>query len=286
MQLRSRMTLALAGIAAISLVAAAPAMATPAAGHPSLKNTNQPAIKLPTQSHRGPGGITEDDSSNWTGYVDTPKTGGAATFKEITASYTVPSVNCAKTGSSVDAFAYHWVGLDGWNSNTVEQDGVADFCEDGTASYAAWHEMYPAGLVEAFTVSPGDAINSTVTFTSSTGEYVLSLKDVTSGQSFSVSAKCATAGTCENNSAEDITEGYTTSPWVGTADYGQEFYNNATVTDANGNSGDVDLTSRWNVLESVAIGATSGDPMSQAGQLYTGISTSKSALEISWERVN
>ena len=63
-----------------------------------------------------------------------------------------------------DGFAYHWVGLDGWNSGTVEQDGVAGFCEGGTASYDAWWEMFPNGINLVFSVSPGDAITSSVTY--------------------------------------------------------------------------------------------------------------------------
>jgi hypothetical protein len=273
-----------AAIALAGLTGSTAASAAPAASHPSLQMTNQPAIHLPGHV-AGPGGITVDESSNWSGYVDTPKSGSS--FKAVSASYTVPSVNCAKTGSSINAFAYHWVGLDGWSDGTVEQDGVADFCEDGTASYDAWHEMYPAGFSLAFSVTPGDAITSSVTYTASTKIYLLKLTDVTSGQSFSVSAKCGTSTTCNNSSAEVITEGYQSLPtWTGTADFGQENYLAADATDAAGTTGSLSDTSAWNDLESVAYGADSDEPMTQPGQLYQGLSTSKSAFDVAWLRVD
>jgi len=273
---------ALAGSTAASAAQLAPAAR--AASHPSLRLTNQPAIHLPGHLAK-PGGITVDKSSNWSGYVDTPMSGSS--FKAVSASYTVPSANCAKTGSSIEAFAYHWVGLDGWSDGTVEQDGIADFCVDGTASYDAWHEMYPAPFTTAFAVSPGDAITSSVTYTASTTTYVLKLTDVTSGQGFSVSATCAPTTTCSNSSAEVITEGYQALPtWTGTADFGQENYVAADATDAAGTTGSLSDTSAWNDLESVAYGPVSNKPMTQPGQLYQGLSSSQSAFDVVWQRVD
>ena len=127
----------------------------------------------------------------------------------------VPSANCNGGGVGTgDAFAYHWIGLDGWSTGTVEEDGVADFCEGGTASYYAWWEMYPNGINLVFQVSPGDAITSRVTYDGA-GIYTLYLLDYTSGQSFNLTESCPT--TCTNKSAEDITEGYSTGPWLGHA---------------------------------------------------------------------
>ncbi len=58
--------------------------------------------------------------------------------------------------------------------------GVADFCEGGSTSYFAWWEMFPNGINLAFTVSPGDAITSGVTYKGG-GNYTLFLNDHTSG---------------------------------------------------------------------------------------------------------
>src|SRR5262245_47128298 len=75
--------------------------------------------------------------------------------------------------------------------------------------------MYPNGINLDFPVSPGDAISSRVTYDGA-GNYTLYLLDDTSGQSFNLTESCPT--TCSNRSAEDITEGYSSSPWLGTLD--------------------------------------------------------------------
>ena len=84
-----------------------------------------------------------------------------------------------------------------------------------------------------------------------------------------------------------ITEGYQSLPtWTGTADFGQENYLAADATDAAGTTGSLSDTSAWNDLESVAYGADSDEPMTQPGQLYQGLSTSKSAFDVAWLRVD
>jgi len=204
--------------AALALVAGGTA-AYPASGSvgsrptPSmLKVIRQPVIskRLLAPAAKAPGGMPLFQSGNWAGYLALP--GGSTTsFKQVVADYTVPSANCNGGGVGTgDAFAYHWIGLDGWGNGTVEQDGVADFCEGGTASYYAWWEMFPNGINLVFQVSPGDAITSRVTYDGS-GIYTLYLLDYTSGQSFNLTESCPTS--CSNKSAEDITEGYSTGPW-------------------------------------------------------------------------
>ncbi len=278
------------GLAAHRLLARAGAAAAAAVpgSHgpvlPSLKGTTHPALHVKSTAQANSAGIPIDESGNWSGYVALPKQGGSKTFNSVTAQYTVPSVNCSVTGSS-DAFAYHWVGLDGWTDGTVEQDGVADFCVGGTPEYYAWYEMFPAGITLVFAVNPGDDISSSVTYAPSTGVYTLGLTDRTSGHSFVQSEKCATSGTCHNSSAEVITEGYPSGPWVGTADFGAEFYMAATATDAARVTGSF-TDSAWTAIESVAYGPVSHQPMTGPGQIYLGESFSRSAFVVNWNRVN
>jgi Peptidase A4 family len=282
-----RRAVALTGCVLVVLAAGGAALAASPGSVPplpSLKHTNQPDIHLEAKPRSGPFGIPVEESSNWSGYVALPKSGKSTTFTYVFAQYTVPSVNCSETGSS-DAFAYHWIGLDGWSDSTVEQDGVADFCVGGIPEYDAWYEMYPAPFSTEFAVNPGDAIQSSVTYSASTRKYSLVLTDETTGQGFSVSAACGTAGTCDNSSAEDITEGYTDSPWVGTADFGQEFYSSFEATDSAGATGSI-TDSKWTAIESEAFGSTSDRPTTEPGQLYQGKTSSRSAFEITWERVS
>jgi hypothetical protein len=242
-----------------------------------LSTIHQPVLnKRLKLSARVNGGIPLYTSSNWAGYMALP--GGTTTsFTKVSANYTVPSVNCTPSGTN-NSFAYHWIGLDGWTDNTVEQDGVADFCEAGSPTYYSWYEMYPNSITLAFTVNSGDAITSKVTYSS--GNYTLYLKDVTTGKSFSKTFTCPSGNTCNNSSAEDITEGYTVSGWEGTADYAKEFYDAFSATNQAGTSGGIN-SSAWSDAEVEAIGSSSNLPTSIPGSLYGG-----KAFEIDWQRVN
>ena len=279
--------------AALALVAGGTA-AYPASGSvgsrptPSmLKVIRQPVIskRLLAPAAKAPGGMPLFQSGNWAGYLALP--GGSTTsFKQVVADYTVPSANCNGGGVGTgDAFAYHWIGLDGWGDGTVEQDGVAEFCEGGTASYYAWWEMFPNGINLVFQVSPGDAITSRVTYDGS-GIYTLYLLDYTSGQSFNLTESCPTS--CSNKSAEDITEGYSTGPWLGTLDYAKEYYNAFQAINQSGTRGGI-ASNAWSDGAVEAIGATSGQVTSNPGALYSSTGTAggpRSAFETKWSRVN
>jgi hypothetical protein len=252
-----------------------------------LKVIHQPVIskRLLAPAAKAPGGIPQYQSGNWAGYLALP--GGSTTsFNQVVADYTVPSANCNGGGVGTgDAFAYHWIGLDGWSDGTVEQDGVADFCEGGSASYYAWWEMYPNGINLDFPVSPGDAISSRVTYDGA-GIYTLYLLDVTSGQSFNMTESCPT--TCSNKSAEDITEGYASGPWLGTLDYAREYYNAFQAINQSGTHGGF-ASKAWSDGEVEAIGASSGQVTSKPGALYSSNGTatsSRSGFEMNWYRVN
>jgi hypothetical protein len=136
----------------------------------------------------------------WAGYMarDTR-------FRYVQAQFKLTRLDCHKTPGSQDDQAQmaDWVGLDGWNNKTVEQDGIGGFCTDGVPSYSAWWETYPKPPHYIFNVHAGDEFMSTVYY--SHGKYRLTLVDYTSGQSFSVWEKCG-ASRCANNSAEAITE--------------------------------------------------------------------------------
>jgi Peptidase A4 family len=294
--MRIRKSLALAGLAGVSLIVPAmigTATAVPAAQSASvsvkppptlLKLIHQPVIskKLVSRAAQAPGGITLFKSTNWAGYV--ALTGNSTTsFKAVTADFTVPSVNCSVVGTS-DAFAYHWVGLDGWTDSTVEQDGVADFCEGGTAFYYAWWETFPGGINLTTALNPGDQVTATVTYTG--GNYVMEVTDITQGTVVvNVTEPCNSGSTCHRSSAEAITEGYPSSPWVGTADYGRSLYNAVQVTNQAGTTGGIG-SSTWKDGEVEAVNGS--DITSLPARLYTtGTGTRmRSAFEISWKAVS
>jgi hypothetical protein len=282
--MRSWTTVAMAAVAVLAMAGLGGQVS--AASRPAnvasrlvTSGTLRPALHLSHGPSANPQGIPISYSSNWSGYLALPESGSgkAKSFKYVSASYSVPSVNCSATNY---AFSYHWVGLDGWTDGTVEQDGVGSFCDDGTPDYFAWYDMYPAGVTEEFSVNPGDAITSSVTYDGS-GEYTMQLTDQTSGQAFDQEVACAS--TCPRSSAEVITEGYTLSPYAGTADFGEEHYDTATVQSAGGTSGGLTST-HWSTVESIALGGTTGDTDTEPGPLFK--ATKQSAFPVTWYQEN
>jgi hypothetical protein len=142
-------------------------------------------------------GTTSTSAYNWAGYAATASTGQVTS---VSGAWVEPAVKC---GSSTSLAAF-WVGIDGYSSSTVEQDGTLAQCYHGTASYYSWWETYPANAVQTFaTVSAGDHFTASVTYSSSTGKFTMSIKDTTTGTSWS---KTSSNSGAKENSAECIAE--------------------------------------------------------------------------------
>ena len=152
----------------------------------------------PSNTARGANtGMTS--SFNWAGYADVSNTHGH--FTRVSGAWTVPSVAC----TAEDRITSDWVGLDGYSSPTVEQDGTVSQCFEGQAVYYTWYEMYPADTIAVgTTVAAGDKIKASVSRSGSA--YTLALTDSTrSANSFTKHATCATTA-CLDTSAEWIAE--------------------------------------------------------------------------------
>lgn len=134
-------------------------------------------------------------STNWSGYADT-----SGTYSSVSASWVQPAGTC----SSGDQYAAFWVGIDGYNSSTVEQTGSEVDCIGRTAEYVAWYEMYP-GPSENYsnTVRAGDHFTATVTWVSGK-KFSLYIHDVTQNWSHTTSASLTS--TPARSSAEVIAE--------------------------------------------------------------------------------
>lgn len=112
-------------------------------------------------------------STNWSGYaVDGEK------FTKVQGAWTQPVATCSGTSG----YAAFWVGIDGYDSNSVEQLGTDSDCSGSTPSYYAWYEMYPAGSVDlsktTYPVSPGDTLEAEVVVNGSA--YLLAMRDISS----------------------------------------------------------------------------------------------------------
>jgi archaellum component FlaF (FlaF/FlaG flagellin family) len=101
--------------------------------------------------------VTTAYSANWSGYVATDP----YPYTSVSASWTVPSVSA----TFPPVYSAVWVGIGGVdrNSNRLLQAGTEqDVLSNGTASYYAWHEVYPRPSVLVTYISPGDSITVTI----------------------------------------------------------------------------------------------------------------------------
>ncbi len=141
-------------------------------------------------------GLTQVQSTNWSGYADT-----STTFSTAAGNWTEPSVSCSGGRTSYAAF---WVGIDGFTSGSVEQDGTLAECSGGRAFYFSWWEMYPTNAIQTVgsSVQPGDSISASVARSGTS--YTLKVTDSShSANSFTTTQSCSS---CANSSAEWIAE--------------------------------------------------------------------------------
>ena len=61
---------------------------------------------------------------------------------------------------------------------------MATGCAGAAAQYYAWYEMYPKAVSVAFPVHPGNSIVAGVSYDAARREFMLRLRDITTGQHF------------------------------------------------------------------------------------------------------
>jgi hypothetical protein len=159
------------------------------------------------------------ESTNWSGYAVT-----GASFTSAKASWIVPATVC--TGVSGDQYASLWVGLDGFDSNTVEQTGTTSYCAGTTPGSYVWFEFYPEPALEVggFAVNPGNVITASVTYVGN--RFTATIANESTGRSYSASASVPGA---QRSSAEWVIEAPATLVGRNTeilplADFGTGFF--------------------------------------------------------------
>jgi hypothetical protein len=194
---------------ALGAAASASASTRPASDAAAAKAAAIAALRgiTATSNHQVPGtrhsvrGLTKVDSDNWSGYAnDNTKKN---TYSKVSGDWTEPGITCPTKEFQVTVF---WVGIDGFNNATVQQDGTLAECYKGSAFYFTWWELYPTNDIQTVgtTVKPGDKIAASVVRTGTS--YALKVTDsTTSGNNVSEKATCA-AKTCVDSSAEWIAE--------------------------------------------------------------------------------
>jgi hypothetical protein len=155
-------------------------------------------------------------SHNWSGYAVTGPVGSVTAAK---GSWIVPAANC-DNGLRRNTGASFWVGIDGYNSATVEQSGTDSDCSKGVPKYYAWYEFVPKrGItIKSLTIHVGDIMSASVVYEGS--EFKVTTTDETTGQSFSIAKPNPRA---KRDSAEWIAEdnSYHFTNF-GTASFGQD----------------------------------------------------------------
>jgi hypothetical protein len=116
--------------------------------------------------------LNEVSSTNWSGYA-----AASTTYTSVSASWVQPTGTCTSSTS----YSSFWVGLDGYDSNSVEQDGTETDCVKGQPEYYGWYETYPKPSASfGQTVEAGDTITASVVYQGS-NKFQLNLADTTQG---------------------------------------------------------------------------------------------------------
>jgi hypothetical protein len=236
--------------------------------------------------HNGLRRATAVSSSNWSGYADTNDT-----FNSVASSWTEPTVNCANSNSGLDgllslsnllggpgAASAFWVGLDGYNSTSVEQLGTDSDCDSGTPTYYAWYEMYPnpsVTLPSQYPVKPGDQMTALVSANAAGTSFTLMIKDATAGWNFSTTQ---TASGFARSSAEVIAEAPSSCSIlfcseVPLADFGQINYSGSSVINSAGTKGSL-ASFNANEITMSDNGTTLATP--------SGLSSDGSSFSVAW----
>jgi hypothetical protein len=217
-------------------------------------------------------------SYNWSGYAIT---GANGSVSHVKGSWKVPAIQGAC--SSQNQYASFWVGIDGYNSNTVEQIGTDSDCQNGSAVYYAWYEFYPHFSYNIpIAIHVGDAISAEVSY--SGGKFTLSITDTTANESWSTSQKMPNA---KRSSAEWVIEAPSSGGVLplanfGTVDFGQDYTGVALSCDATvgGASGPIGSAAFASSLVEIAMVARDGTTvMSQP----SGLSADETSFTDSWK---
>ena len=148
-------------------------------------------------------GKSRSDSTNWSGYAAYDRT-----FSHVEGDWNVPTADCSEMKGNQLSIAAVFVGLDGYNSRTVEQSGTDSDCIGKTPFYIAWYEFYPERAIfldqTTYPVDAGDHMHAEVTVTGG-DTATLTLQNVTAGWTLTPAPQ-RTSASFEFSSAEWILE--------------------------------------------------------------------------------
>lgn len=148
-------------------------------------------------------------STNWAGYVaaNNLTTPAQNSVSAVSGSWLVPSI----LPSSNNSYSAIWVGIDGYNSPTVEQIGTSHNYINGAVQHYAWFEMYPGGsyAINGFPLTPGDVISASVQY-SGNSVFTMTLLNETRNVAYTIPTRYTKSTTALRKSAEWVVE----APWL------------------------------------------------------------------------
>jgi len=146
-------------------------------------------------------------STNWSGYAATNNFTHPSknSVSAVSGTWIVPTLKATPNDSSCS----YWVGIDGYNSPTVEQIGTEhdwDHAHNIQSNYA-WFEMYPGGSyqINGFPLHPGDVISASVVYAGNS-TFVLTLINDTQKITTIIPSSYTRSTTALRQSAEWIIE--------------------------------------------------------------------------------
>jgi peptidase A4-like protein len=208
-------------------------------------------------------------SLNWSGYAVTTAAGAVTS---VSSNWVVPTF----TSTSANGYSASWVGIDGYNSNTVEQIGTEADYLSGRATYYAWYEMYPnaSRTISTITVSAGDTISGQVSWAAGStkgGTYTLTLTNNTSRQTDTVTINSTTA--FQRSSAEWIMEAPSLGGILPLAGFGTESFTGAQAT-ISGTTGPINASLAGTQLEQINMVNQRGSQLDSTGTITDASNTS------------
>jgi hypothetical protein len=204
--------------------------------------------------------VPSTTSSNWSGYAVSASAGSVSA---VSGEFTVPTV----TGSGATTYSSTWVGIDGFNSNSVEQTGIEADVVHGVARYSAWYEMYPNAPVtlKNLAIHAGDSISASVVYKN--GSFTLSIQDLSDTKgtnSFTITISDPKA---QRSSAEWIEEAPSSFRGVlPLANFGSVTFSNAQAT-IGGTTGAIGNAAWASDVEAINMVSPSGAVEASTGAL-------------------
>jgi len=243
-----RTRLVVAGLAAgLAAAAILPAAASGPATHTAQKPAATSVGVVQPLARALHARFAMNQSNNWSGYNKGALESGGTTFHSVSGEWVVPTATAARHGE--DEYSSSWVGIGGGcidancvaSDNTLIQAGTEqDVSAAGKASYSTWYELIPApSFTTPLAVKPGNTVS--VTIAESVPElWSITLKNVSTGQSWSTSvpypSDYSTAEWIEETPLVIGSTGFAPMPKLGTVHFDKATVNgaNAGLTAAEG----------------------------------------------------